>query len=252
MKNKVLIVQNKHICDLNISPKECVSWVNESFRMKYEAQLPAKISVHPQGNDFFTSMPALLPQPYRFFGVKEVCRINGREPALSSDILLYDSITGHLLALMDGDWITTMRTGAVAALSIDKLKKSDAHTFSFIGLGNTARATAMCLLSLYANKDVKFRLLHYKDQADSFIERFQEYTNALFEIVDTVQELISGSGTRSQITDYSGSSIGLLRISQDLFFSIKLIYSCNKSVCPYNNLVSHCLHFAGQGLIFFN
>lgn len=79
MKNKVLIVQNKHICDLNISPKECVSWVNESFCMKYEAQLPAKISVHPQGNDFFTSMPALLPQPYRFFGVKEVCRINGRE-----------------------------------------------------------------------------------------------------------------------------------------------------------------------------
>ena len=60
------------------------------------------------------------------------------------------------------------------------------------------------------------------------------------------------SGTRSQITDYSGSSIGLLRISQDLFFSIKLIYSCNKSVCPYNNLVSPCLHFAGQGLIFFN
>lgn len=122
-----------------------------------------------------------------------MCRINGREPALSSDILLYDSITGHLLALMDGDWITTMRTGAVAALSIDKLKKSDTHTFSFIGLGNTARATAMCLLSLYANKDVKFRLLRYKDQADSFIERFQEYTNALFEIVDTVQELISGA-----------------------------------------------------------
>ena len=56
----------------------------------------------------------------------------------------------------------------------------------------------------------------------------------------------------AEITDYSGSSIGLLRISQDLFFSIKLIYSCNKSVCPYNNLVSPCLHFAGQGLIFFN
>ena len=34
--------------------------------------------------------------------------------------------------------------------------------------------------------------------------------------------------------------------------AIKLIYSCNKSVCPYNNLVSPCLHFAGQGLIFFN
>lgn len=66
MKNKVLIIQSKQIRDLNISPLECVAWVDESFRMKYEAQLPAKISVHPQCNDFFTSMPALLPQPYRF------------------------------------------------------------------------------------------------------------------------------------------------------------------------------------------
>lgn len=52
MRNKVLIVQNKHIRDLNISPLECVDWIDESFRMKYNAQLPAKISVHPQGNDF--------------------------------------------------------------------------------------------------------------------------------------------------------------------------------------------------------
>ena len=75
----------------------------------------------------------------------------------------------------------------------------------------------------------------------------------LFFVLDGLQRLTKRcSGTRSQITDYSGSSIGLLRISQDLFFSIKLIYSCNKSVCPYNNLVSPCLHFAGQGLIFFN
>ena len=38
MRNKVLIVQNKHIRDLNISPLECVDWIDESFRMKYNAQ----------------------------------------------------------------------------------------------------------------------------------------------------------------------------------------------------------------------
>lgn len=205
MKNKVLIVQNKQIRDLNISPLECVAWVDESFRMKYNAQLPAKISVHPQGNDFFTSMPALLPPPYNYFGIKEVCRISGREPALSSDILLYDSITGYLLALMDGDWITTMRTGAVAALSIRTLQKTDATSYSFIGLGNAARATALCLLSIFEDKKIKFRLLRYKNQVDSFIRRFNNYPNVVFEIVDSVEELVSEAEVLiSCITDAQG------------------------------------------------
>lgn len=205
MRNKVLIVQNKHIRDLNISPLECVDWIDESFRMKYNAQLPAKISVHPQGNDFFTSMPVLLPPPYNYFGIKEVCRISGREPALSSDILLYDSITGYLLALMDGDWITTMRTGAVAALSIRTLQKADTTSYSFIGLGNTARATALCLLSIFEDKEIKFRLLRYKNQADSFIRRFNNYPNVIFETVDSVEELVSEAEVLiSCITDAQG------------------------------------------------
>lgn len=205
MKDKVLVIQNRHIRDLNISPSECVAWVDESFRMKHEAQLPPKISVHPEGHDFFTSMPALLASSYRRFGIKEVCRIKGREPALSSDILLYDSQTGCLLALMDGDWITTMRTGAVAALSIKTLQRSGTQTYSFIGLGNTARATAICLLSVFQGKKIKFRLLKYKNQAEDFIDRFKDYEHVEFEIVGSVEELVSESEVLiSSITDAQG------------------------------------------------
>lgn len=205
MRNKVLIVQNKQIRGLNISPKECVSWVDVAFRMKYEAQLPAKISVHPQGNDFFTSMPCLLPYPYNVLGIKEVSRIKGRVPSLDSDILLYNALSGRLLALVDGDWITTMRTGAVAALSIKVLQKAHTKSYSFIGLGNTARATALCLLSVFENKKIKFRLLRYKDQADSFIARFKDYSNITFEIINSVEELVSQAEVLiSCITDAQG------------------------------------------------
>lgn len=205
MKNKVLIIQNKQIRDLNISPQDCINWVDESFRIKYEAQLPAKISVHPQGNDFFTSMPCLLPSSYKMVGIKEVSRINGRIPSLSSDILLYNSMSGRLLALIDADWITTMRTGAVAALSIKTLQKSDATSYSFIGLGNTARATALCLLSVFENKIIKFRLLRYKDQAESFVCRFKDYPNVVFEIVDSIEDLVSQAEVLiSSITDAQG------------------------------------------------
>ena len=52
MGREVLVIQNRDIYGLNISPLECVKWVDESFRLKALAQLPPKMSVHPQGNDF--------------------------------------------------------------------------------------------------------------------------------------------------------------------------------------------------------
>ena len=81
---------------LGIGPAQCVEWVREAFLLKHECQLPAKISVHPHGNDFFTTMPCLLPERYGRFGVKVVSRILGRTPALQSDLMLFDSRSGEL------------------------------------------------------------------------------------------------------------------------------------------------------------
>lgn len=57
------IISDQLIRSLEISPNECVAWIYERFAMKQDAQLPAKISVHPADYDFFMSMPCLLPQP---------------------------------------------------------------------------------------------------------------------------------------------------------------------------------------------
>ena len=64
------IISEQLIRSLGITPKECVAWIYESFNMKQEAQLPAKISVHPTNFDFFTSMPCLLPAPGEMGGGK--------------------------------------------------------------------------------------------------------------------------------------------------------------------------------------
>lgn len=191
-QNKVAIIQNQQIRALDISPEQCIEWIEQSFSIKYDSQLPAKISVHPQGEDFFTSMPCLLPERYGRFGMKLIHRIQGEEPSLGSDILLYDSRHGHLLAIIDGDWITTMRTGAVAALAVRLFEPSRPapRTYSIMGLGNTARATALCLLAEHPDEAVCFRLLRYKDQAEQFIERFKDYEQASFEIIDNVDEFI--------------------------------------------------------------
>lgn len=197
------IISQQQIRALNISPATCVQWIRESFALKKRADLPAKISVHPEEGEFFTSMPCLLPPPYtpdlkevtgfqrRYFGVKEVHRLLNSVPSLGSDLLLYDAQSGELLALIDTDWITTMRTGAVAAVSAKALRKSTAKDYGIVGLGNTARATLLCILEQEPERHFPVKLVRYKDQAEQFIERFKDYQNVSFEIVDSAEQIAS-------------------------------------------------------------
>lgn len=187
------IISNQQIVDLGISAHECVKWIRESFCMKYEAQLPTKVSLHPQGTDFINTMPCLLPERFNRFGVKIVSRIAGQKPSLHSDLLLYNSKSGELLALMEADWITQMRTGAVAALSIETLQKKDASVYSFIGLGSTAEATMACMQAILPeDKQYTIRLKRYKNHAECFSTKWA-MTNYNFVIVDTNEQLLENS-----------------------------------------------------------
>ncbi len=198
-------ITDKDIESLGISPVTCVDWVREAFCMKHECQLPPKVSVHPQGNDFITTMPCLLPESYHTFGVKVVSRILGNHPALQSQLLLFNSQTGTTEALIDTNWITSMRTGAVAALAIRTFRKEDSRTYAFVGLGNTAHATMKCLLATCPDEQLTVRLFRYKDQAERFAEHFAAYPNVSFVIVDTMEALVQGADVIvSCITDAQG------------------------------------------------
>ena len=191
------IITQQQIRALNITPATCVDWIKESFAIKKMSEIPAKISVHPEDGEFFTSMPCLLPSPYmeginferRYMGVKEVHRLHNSIPSLGSDMMLYDAQSGDLLALLDTDWITTMRTGAVAAVSSKVLRKSSAKTYGIVGLGNTARATLLCILEQEPERFFSIKLVKYKNQAELFIERFKEYKNVSFEIVESAEAM---------------------------------------------------------------
>ena len=191
--DRIAIIQQDDIQALGISPSECIKWVEEGLRIKNEAQLPAKLSVLPQGQDFMTAMPCLLPEQNgtKRFGIKVVNRIEGQNPALSSIIYLYDAKTGHLLAIMDGDWITAMRTGAVSALATRLFQKAGTDTYSMIGLGNIARAVVLCLIADNNNRPITIRLMRYKDQAEQLIDRFKDAKNVTFKIIDDREEFIS-------------------------------------------------------------
>lgn len=63
-------------------------------------------------------------------------------------VAIYDQEEGELLALVDGDYLTTARTGATAGVAAQYLARSDAATVGVIGAGAEARTNfaAMCVV----------------------------------------------------------------------------------------------------------
>ncbi len=194
MVSKMKIIGFEDIKSLNISPAQCYKWASEMIADKHNSFLPAKTQMNMPGNVFCNVMPCLINYAdIPVGGVKVVTRYPKRQPTLDSKILLFNASSGEFLAFMDGNWITAMRTGAVAAHSVVNFAKSGWGTIGMIGLGNVARATMMVLASIIPDKTMTVKLLHYKDQAEDFCERFKGYSNLRFHIVDSVENCIKGS-----------------------------------------------------------
>lgn len=187
------VISFDKITEMAVTPLQCYEWVSETINNKKSALLPPKISLKPEiPGVFYNTMPAILPQS-NLAGVKLVTRYPKRAPSLDSQILLYNLETGENLALLDGNWITTMRTGAVAAHAIKLLANDNFKELGIIGLGNTARAALEVLLALYPDRNFTVKLKKYKNQHELFIRRFQCFSNIHFESLDTFEDVVSGS-----------------------------------------------------------
>ncbi len=115
---------------------------------------------------FFGVMPACIPEPSSASVRQEDSRTSARpRPSLAeggalgaklvtvfgsnpaaglpthlATIILLDSMTGELLAVMDGRYITEARTAAVSAVSVKLLARERADTLAVIGSGVQARS----------------------------------------------------------------------------------------------------------------
>lgn len=189
------LITFEDIQKLNIDPHLCYEWVSEMIANKKTADLPEKISMHPKDDVFCNVMPCIILNTVfgKVGGVKVVTRYPDRKPSLDSKLLLLNIETGEFLSLMDANWITAMRTGAVAAHSILLLAKKKFSTVAMLGLGNTARTTLLVLCAMLPKRELTIKLLKYKGQEKKFVERFAAYPNLKFIYVDNNEELIKGS-----------------------------------------------------------
>jgi alanine dehydrogenase len=88
---------------------------------------------------FFATMPAFLECPVAVMGAKLVTVFHQNThtglPTHQAAIVLLDAGNGSLLAVMDGRYITEIRTAAVSALAVRTLSRTGARKLAIIGSG---------------------------------------------------------------------------------------------------------------------
>ena len=105
-----------------------------------EVSMPARIAAFaPDG--LLGAMPAYLPSAG--LGAKLVSLFPKNRPPVPTHqaaIVLFDGDSGMITAVMDGTYITAMRTAAAAALAAKLLAREDAQTLAILGTGVQGQA----------------------------------------------------------------------------------------------------------------
>ena len=114
------------------------------------ATVPLRTQVPiPQAHGTALFMPVYLPEN-GYIGLKTVTVFDDNPqqnlPLIHAMVQVLDGATGRPLALMDGEVLTAMRTGAASGLATDLLAREDVHTVTIIGAGAQGRTqlAAVC------------------------------------------------------------------------------------------------------------
>lgn len=158
--------------------------------------MPVKSRLGQDNGNYFAIMPCLWDEQ-NLASVKMIGRHSLKEGELRStmmgDLLLYEGDTGILKAVMDAEYITTLRTGAAAAHSAILYGKKDFCTIGLIGLGNIMTVCIQVLLSQITDRKLIIKLHKYHGHEIRFQEKFNAYKNISFICCDTYEETIRGS-----------------------------------------------------------
>jgi len=130
---------------LDITTGEVVACLENLIRGCAESRVwcaPKTAVSPPDGRYIMATLSAADDPP--FMAVKAVV-LNPRNPqrglpAINSLITLLDSDTGKPIAVVDGNWVTAVRTAAASALAAKHMANADASTLALIGCGVQGRS----------------------------------------------------------------------------------------------------------------
>lgn len=180
--------------------RELIRWIDTALREKAGYTLPPKIRVSQADGDYYNVMPCICEGKniamVKMIGRHSIKRGESRS-VMMGDILLYESDTGILKALIDGEYITTLRTGLTAAHSARLFTRKDFQTVGLIGLGNIMTACIRSFISSLREEGddpvITLKLIRYHGHEERIMKLLEADKNIRFELCDSYESVIRDS-----------------------------------------------------------
>jgi alanine dehydrogenase len=143
-----------------LSPPELIEAMESALCAFSAGQVkqPVRTAIEVADRSFFASMPALYGAQ-GVLGAKLVTVFPGNAArglhTHLAVINLFDPATGELLAIMDGRYITEVRTAAASAVSVRHLARTDAKVLAILGSGVQAASHFDALLPVRQFDEVR-------------------------------------------------------------------------------------------------
>ena len=195
--NELLYLSREDVINTSVTMADVIDSLDIAFHEKGKGhtEMPPKPGIHPGGDDnFIHAMPAFIPA-LKSAGIKWVSAFVDNPakglPYISGLVILNDAETGLPLSVMDGVWMTGMRTGAATALSARHLARPDSSTVGVLGCGIQGRTNLEALTVLFPVKTVKAFDTH-KDAVRAYAEDIENRLKVTVEPVESPQQAVTG------------------------------------------------------------
>lgn len=190
--NKILYLTQKDVASL-LSMAETLHVVEEAYRQHglEKIQMPSKVYLNfKKHSGDLRTMPAYLEEQ-DIAGVKIVnVHPNNRAkglPTVMAIIVLNDTATGAPIAIMDGSYITAMRTGAGGGVAAKYLSRKDSKVVGLVGAGLQAETQLEAIMLVRKIEIVKVYDL-YSESAVRFKKKMEEKTGLKIVVVSTIKD----------------------------------------------------------------
>ena len=123
-------------------------------------------------------------------------------PSVPATMVLIDGTSGEVCSILDGTYLTQLRTGAAAGAATDLLARADAQIGALIGTGGQAITQLEAMLTVRDLKEVRIFDIDLK-RTQSFVAQMQEeFVNfgTLLRAVETSEEAITNADIITAVT----------------------------------------------------
>ena len=123
--------------------------------------------------------------PAKALGVKIVSvypdNINKNIPSVPATMVLVNAETGMVNSLIDGTYLTRLRTGAISGLATDILARKDSKIFALFGTGGQAVTQLEAVLTVRNIKEVRVFDIS-KERAEEFAKKMSDKFGKKFNV----------------------------------------------------------------------